>query len=248
MVAIFVIVFIVGLVFAIAVARNEIPVRLGRILMWLGSIVALSSFFFLTWIELGPPGTILKNAEWLAQQTLVIDTLKQLPGLEQALAKTTAWTAQDVINAIDNPIKPRLLEISESGEQVNGYLMLELLFETDLFNAVSIVFALFIIVSALVIGLTGLLGQQAPKLLMSGLFTGSIFSALVMLFSLPQLDTLGARHEIFLRLLMTLAETRVSGGGGWYILGLFLIITGSVLSMTGGTLQTVKENDSSDFY
>jgi len=247
MVAAFIVISVVGLAFAFLIARNEVPARLGGILIWMGSISALSSFFFLTWIELGPPGTILKNAKWLAQQTLVIDTLKQIPGLDQALAKTTAWTAQDVINVLDDPIKPRLLEISESGEQVNGYLVLELLLETDLFNAVGIIFALFIVVIALVIGLAGLLGQQAPKPLMIGLVAGGVFSVLVMLFSLPQLDTLGTYDEIFLRLLMTLAEARVSGGGGWFILGLFLIVAGSVLNMTGGILKPVRENDSFDF-
>jgi len=244
MVIIFVAIIIIGIIVAgIMLAQSSDKSKFYIVLRWLGAVTALGSFFFLPWIVLGPPGSIFKNSGWLAEQTLILDNLKQLPGLDQALASTTALTAQDIWNAMDHSIKGRIMQISENGDLVTGWRLTGLLFETDWANVFIFVLSSVIVIFALITSLLGMV-EIPSKFLARPLLVASGFVFVSALTSLPTLDTLGDSNDIFLRMIMSLAESRVASGGGWYCIGLFLIILSNVLeNFSSGPISQNESND-----
>ncbi len=230
MITIFILILLLGIVVAgVVLARGQVWKKIPAVLSWLGCVIALGSFFFLPWIIFGAPGTILKNTTWLAKQTIVLETLKQLPGLDRLFESTTSWSAQEVWSALNHPLKEQIFQISERGDFVNGWRLLSLLGQANWLEAFFLIFSLVVTLLSIATSLIGMFGLKIPKPFAVSMAVAAGIVFIELLISIPRLDQLGVSHEIFLRLLLALAEARVSSGAGWYVTGLLMIVFSNVI-------------------
>jgi hypothetical protein len=232
MIAIFIGVLMTGGIMAgVWLARGQVWKKLPVVLNWMGVLIALGSFFFLPWITFGPPDVIEKNTAWLAKQSLVLDTLKKLPGSNKLFESPIPWTAQEIWNALHHPLKDRIFQISVTGEYINGWALSNLLIQTDWVDIFFLILSVIVIFLAIVQSLLGLFSQKKipqPFLIGMAFYSGLVFIGLLM--GIPRLDLLGKENDIILRLIMVLAEVHVAGGAGWYVTGLLMIFCSSVIS------------------
>jgi len=198
--------------------------------------VTVGSFALLPWISLGPSGTIEKNAAWIADKTEIINIFKELPGFQGWLASMDAPTAEDIVAALDHPAQKNFLEIARTGKIINGYRFIGLVIKVKPVLTLAIVGGTLAALAGASLNLRRLItskydAQGGFKIITSI----SILCLFLLLSFIPLFDTLGATDDIKLRLLVTLAETRMAVGAWWMLLGLvFLSVSG-----IGDWIQTI---------
>jgi hypothetical protein len=190
---------------------------------WVGTWLTIGAIVMFDWILPAPPGTLERNADWLASHTAVIEGLKQLPGFSDWLSSARALTGADVIRALDHPVRDRFLDIIHRGQRVNGLQVLGLLMKVRPVLVLAITFGGLVAMVGGALNLRRLLTNQyndGDLLKIVTVFCG--LCGLTLISYLPILDTLGNTDDFVLKILISLAEVEVASGGWWMVLGLFL--------------------------
>jgi hypothetical protein len=197
---------------------------------WIGSLLVVSAFVFVSWANTGSPGAFQRNASWLADQTVYLDRLRQLPVVQDMVASLEVDTADDIRLLVDRPETHRFLAHVEQGGSISAWQLISLARPVSPWLPVALVAGLLAVSLALVASLLSLTSTSelgAWLCIGSGIVAAA--SVVLLLGKLPFIDTLGATDNFAVRLIAVLGEVRVAAGGWWMAVGLILLVGASVL-------------------
>jgi hypothetical protein len=89
---------------------------------WIGGGLVLCSLILLPWISCGPPGTIGRNATWLASKTEIIKVLGGLPEFMPWNSSMAGLKADDILKMLEHPAQRNLIDAVDSGRIVSGLI------------------------------------------------------------------------------------------------------------------------------
>jgi hypothetical protein len=235
------------LVAAVLVLRSSVPFwQVFPALGWIGGVLGLCSLFLLPWITAGPPGTVVKNADWIASKTEIVDTIKQIPEVADRFPTVSSLTGNDILEIIEHPVKAEFLEIVETGTQINGIRIMGLVLRIRPNLTLSIAFAGLVAISGTLLNLARLVqGPSSLKGLSKVMSVVAVFFIIMLLSYITPLDTFGQTDEFDLRLLAALAENQVASGCWWMIISLFLLSISGLLEWLSSSPpdKTVEEDN-----
>ncbi len=231
MVAIFILILVACVVFSVVLTARSQNKQLATVLVvsWMGSILALTSFFLLPWIKLGNPGTIQQNAQWIAKQTEVINIIKKLPGLDEWLKGITDLTANEVLDALKSPIKNEFFQLAESGKPFTGLVMVRFLFSTSPIVGVLFLFNQAVAIISSLVSLIFMLKQTSSRPVSIGLVAATGIGFVGVITAIPSLDTFCVTSDAASRIITVMAQSTVSYGGGVHAIGLLTIAIANLI-------------------
>lgn len=207
------------------VLRNSTPLwQTLPALGWIGGVFGLCCIFLLPWVTAGPPGTVIRNANWIVSKTEIVDTIKQVPEIANRFPAVSSLTGEDILEIIEHPVKAEFMEVVETGTMINGIRIMGLVLRISPNLTLSIAFAgLTALVGALLNLGRLILGTSSLTGLSKGMSVVAAFFVIMLLGYITSLDTFGQFDEFELRLLAALAENQVASGGWWMIISLFFL-------------------------
>lgn len=196
---------------------------------WTGALLILGSIYFLPWIRTGNIGTVEKNAGWIARQGEIIESIKKVPGFENWLADIQVPTGDDIVDALEHPVKERFLYYVDNGVNINAWHFMRMV------RKVQPVIFLYIGSAVLCAGVGVILNLRRMilsvldgQILFRIITISSAITLMLIMSEITRFDTLGATGELEVRLLTTLAETRLGPGAGFCLLGLAMLAASGV--------------------
>jgi hypothetical protein len=231
-----------GIIFAGIVISAILMIRSRRprgmvlpTLGWIGGLLAMSSFFLMSWITLGPPGTVAKNAGWIASQGTILNTIKQLPGLDRWLSAVQVPHGEDILASLDLPVKESFLKYAETGRTINGCHYMGLIRRVKPIITLIIATGVLAALTGAVLGLLRLITStrrfRPAQQIVASL---SFFSFILLLPALTTFDSMGSLDDFKLRLLTILAQTRVATGAWLCLFGFLLVGISGIADLVPG--------------
>ena len=231
--AIALVILVLALVGGYFLARRNWPQESRAFLLpligWVGGLLILVSLVFLPWVALGPAGAMAANADWIASQAAILETIQSIPAFESLLQGVEAPTGAELLASLDQPVTEKLLEYNQVGLPITGFGLVNLAFRA---NPSLGLFLIGLGLCGLItagIYLTRLAAgrfEEQPAIKLLGIFSFMFLAGL--LGYLVYLDTLGIFGKLGLRLVLSLAEARVASGAYLALLGLLLVVVASL--------------------
>jgi hypothetical protein len=200
---------------------------------WTGSWLVLGAFVALPWAAPGAPDAFTRNAAWLADHVVYLEWLVDLPVVQDKIGAMRLDTVDEIRQMLDRPDASQFLVHIEKGFSLSGWQLLRMAWPAGpwlpLATGAGLAAALLALAATLLAlspaaGMAGKLGLGAGIL--------AALSLLVLLSKLPFIDTLGVTDNLAIRLIAVLGEVRVTAGGWWMALGLFILICAALLYLT----------------
>jgi hypothetical protein len=199
---------------------------------WIGGLLVIGGFFLLPWISIGPPGTVERNAAWIASKTEVIDAIKRLPGFESWLASVNAPTGADIIAILEHPIQNTFLDYARTGRLINAYHYMDLVRRVNPLVVLVMAGGLLSALAGVVFSLRRLIFSRYDAQSAFQIFASmAALSFLFLLSVFTTFDTLGSVDDFKLRLMAALAEAHMSTGVWCVLLGLALVAISGIADL-----------------
>jgi hypothetical protein len=243
----------VGLVIAVIllIRSSNRASQILPVLGWVGSLLILCSYIFLSWIKFGPLYTIEINADWIASKIEIVDAIKQIPGFDELFNEIHTLSGNDIIQAIDHPAREKVLEFSQDGRLINGFNLMTLIRAVNPPVVLLLGLGVLIALVGSIINLSRLITSRHDVQTLSRVFAVVViflFLALTTIFT--TFDTLCSVDDFNVRLLTTLAETQISHGVWCALLGFALLAISEITDLVPSmnlTKNTSQDDTFEDF-
>ena len=124
--AIALVILVLALVGGYFLARRNWPQESRAFLLpligWVGGLLILVSLVFLPWVALGPAGAMAANADWIASQAAILETIQSIPAFESLLQGVEAPTGAELLASLDQPVTEKLLERRPRAALTSDYI------------------------------------------------------------------------------------------------------------------------------
>lgn len=191
---------------------------------WLGSLLVCGSLLILPWATVAPTGTFQRNAEWLTQNTDLLDKLREVPALQPLLASIQLGSVDAIRQTLSSPETQEFLTLVEQGDTLSAWALLRLAWPVSPLLSLAIVMNLLAAIISLAASLLTL--SSAPNSgrilgMASGVLAVAGLTALVV--RIPIIDTIGNTDNFLIRIIAVMGGVQVASGGWWMVLGCVLL-------------------------
>lgn len=220
---------------------NRHPQNNNRWLSWigfLGSILALSAFFLLPWVELGGVEVFRHNIGWVASNFNTLDSL-----LIRISLPPTSISSDTLILALRDQVTCMFLSLIQKGGDFHAWQLMQAAFRVHppLVMALGLSFLITLLSAVVDFGrlLTG--DPEWHSSIRRYLPLCNIVLILLLLSYLPFLDSLGTPGNFKIRVLAALAAAKVGCAPWWMIVGMLVSVLGGMRDWIFANESTVVD-------
>lgn len=213
------------------------------------AVLTLVGLFVTPWVSFESPEHVRERLLRFQQEGPVQEILRRAPVLRDALGIQPEFTPGQIETLFADPDQQRLVALAQQHDQLTGWMMWRFAPQLGwglswgiLLATVSILLTLLTLLVAAVFKRTAL---TKSMLLISSI--GALLSLLLLLVSLPQVDTFGMYGDLSLIFLCFLLGTETRAGIYLVLAGLGLLATGSVILFINKVGAPNQDDDEPQF-